>query len=84
MVSFAGSKKKNDDAEARTAGFYEGSSVSPSRISEADERTRLLPPLATGGRDVYLSPDDPAVSSCLSVLERYVATSPLLSYFCQC
>lgn len=53
-----GSRKKNTDTEAATVESNAGSS----RVSEADERTRLLPPPAAGGLEGYLSPDDPAVS----------------------
>lgn len=56
MVSLWGSKK-DDDAEAVSSG---DPSEQP-RLSEANERTRLLPPPA-GGREGFLSPDDPAVS----------------------
>jgi pimeloyl-ACP methyl ester carboxylesterase len=65
MVSLWGTKKKNNDPEGRTTDSPAESSISQPRTSEADERTRLLPPPATGGRDGYLSPDDPAVSSLL-------------------
>jgi hypothetical protein len=57
-----GSRKKNTDTEAATVESNAGSSISQPRASEADERTRLLPPPAAGGLEGYLSPDDPAVS----------------------
>lgn len=70
MASLLGFKKKNADPEDRptTTDSPAESSVSQPRASEADERTRLLPPPATGGRDAYLSPDDPAVSILLPQL----------------
>lgn len=58
--------KPDDDRESRSAGSNADSSISQHRFSEADERTRLLPPPAAGGFRGYLSPDDPAVSSILS------------------
>lgn len=56
MVSLWGSKK-DDGPGAAGPQNGESSDHAPTRRSEADERTRLLPP-APG----YLSPDDPAVS----------------------
>jgi hypothetical protein len=58
MVTLWGSKKNDDDAadEPRSEAYGEA----PPRNSEADERTRLLPPQAR--QDGFLSPDDPAVS----------------------
>lgn len=66
MVSLWGSKK-DEDLEARPPvdenGDGESSGhVSQARISESNERTRLLPPPTAGGREGFLSPDDPAVS----------------------
>ncbi len=61
MVSLWGSKKdENPEADGQNGG-QNGESSDPAsqpRPSEADERTRLLPP----PREGYLSPDDPAVS----------------------
>ncbi|KAL3423560.1 hypothetical protein PVAG01_05307 [Phlyctema vagabunda] len=69
------SAKKDDDPEASPqngegdgngnghgAGRRNGNSSEPAapRLSEADERTHLLP--ASSAHDGYLSPDDPAVS----------------------
>jgi hypothetical protein len=65
MASSTSSRKKKNDPEAGTAGSSAGLGVSQPRASEADERTRLLPPPATGRLQGYLSPDDPAVSSLL-------------------
>lgn len=62
MPSSQSSKNRNTDPESAVARSAADSSISQPRASEADERTRLLPPPATGGRDSYLSPDDPAVS----------------------
>jgi hypothetical protein len=60
MVSLWGSKKDGDlDAVASQNGESSDRVAQP-RLSEADERTRLLPPPP---HEVYLSPDDPAVSS---------------------
>lgn len=59
MVSLWGSKK-NDDPNPPLE--HDDDEAGDSRLSQADERTRLLPPPAQGGRDGYLSPDDPAVS----------------------
>lgn len=58
MVSLWGNKKDDDDVVEHNG---ESGSVRPAqpRVSEADERTRLLPPPVHDG---YLSPDDPAVS----------------------
>jgi hypothetical protein len=58
MVSLWGSKKNDDNAadESRSEAYGDA----PPRASEADERTRLLPPPAR--QDGFLSPDDPAVS----------------------
>lgn len=55
---------KNDDDPDRPVSQNGDSSshVVQPRASEADERTRLLPPPSQG----YLSPDDPAVSSSSS------------------
>lgn len=59
MVSLWGSKK-DDDPDAVASGNGESSErIAQPRLSEADERTRLLPPPS---REGYLSPDDPAVS----------------------
>ena len=59
MVSLWGSKK-DDDPDAAPSGNGESSdrvAHQQPRHSEADERTRLIPPSHEG----YLSPDDPAV-----------------------
>jgi len=69
MVSLWGSKK-DDDAEARTTVSNGESSEQP-RLSEANERTRLLPPPAAG-REGFLSPDDPAVSLICYAYEKSV------------
>lgn len=59
MVSLWGSKK-DDDPEPGVSHDGESSErIAQPRHSEADERTRLLPPPRHEG---YLSPDDPAVS----------------------
>ncbi|RDW67701.1 hypothetical protein BP6252_09097 [Coleophoma cylindrospora] len=56
-----GSKKDDGDdpAKARNGNGDSGEAAAP-RLSEADERTHLLPPAPP--REGYLSPDDPAVS----------------------
>ncbi|PMD51792.1 uncharacterized protein K444DRAFT_669503 [Hyaloscypha bicolor E] len=60
MVSLWGSSKKDDDHEAARSQNGESSEhIAQPRVSEADERTRLLPPQT---HEAYLSPDDPAVS----------------------
>jgi hypothetical protein len=60
MVSLWGTSKKDDDREAAPSRNGESSEhVAHPRASEADERTRLLPPQPHEG---FLSPDDPAVS----------------------
>jgi hypothetical protein len=56
MVSLWGSKKDNDNPADESRSDLQ--SETP-RHSEADERTRLLPPPAR--HDGLLSPDDPAV-----------------------
>lgn len=58
---------KNDDDPDRPVSQNGDSSshVVLPRASEADERTRLLPPPSQG----YLSPDDPAVSSPSSAFQ---------------
>jgi hypothetical protein len=71
MPSSLSSRKKNTDPEAATVGSNAGSNISQPRVSEADERTRLLPPPATGGREGYLSPDDPAVGALISSLKAF-------------
>lgn len=58
MVSLWGSK--TSDSNAAGEPHPEGDGEAPARTSEADERTRLLPPPAR--QDGFLSPDDPAVS----------------------
>ncbi len=65
MVSLWGSKKDEDpEANGQNGGQDGGQNgessnqASQPRLSEADERTRLLP----SHHDGYLSPDDPAVS----------------------
>ncbi len=64
MVSFWGSKK--DDNQDSAAHDSEQSDSPPvPRHSEADERTRLLPPPATVPPAGYLTPDDPAVCSSI-------------------
>jgi len=60
MVSLWGNKK-DDDPESRQFVSNGESSAEP-RISEANERTHLLPPSSAAGREGFLSPDDPAVS----------------------
>lgn len=59
MVSLWGSKK-DEDPEARRP--VSAGQPSEPHLSEADERTHLLPPPTAGGREGFLSPDDPAVS----------------------
>jgi hypothetical protein len=62
MVSLWGSKKDDDPEPAGTQNVESSERIitnQPPRNSEADERTRLLPPPT---REGYLSPDDPAVS----------------------
>jgi hypothetical protein len=58
MVSLWGSKK-DDDAEGAPHNGESSDHIAEPRASEANERTRLLPPQPHDG---YLSPDDPAVS----------------------
>jgi hypothetical protein len=59
MVSLWGSSKKDDGHEAARSQNGESSEhIAQPRVSEADERTRLLPPQT---HEAYLSPDDPAV-----------------------
>jgi len=63
MVSLWGTSKKDDDDQNEGVRPQTGESserTAAPRVSEADERTRLLPPRP---REGYLSPDDPAVSS---------------------
>lgn len=62
MVSLWGSKKGDDSAADGTQHENNGPphEEAASRHSEADERTRLLPPPSR--HDGFLSPDDPAVS----------------------
>ncbi|RFU32008.1 hypothetical protein B7463_g4323, partial [Scytalidium lignicola] len=63
MVSLMGSKKdrKDHDHENNTAqNNHSNNDGPPPSTSEADERTRLLPPQQP--HEGYLSPDDPAVS----------------------
>lgn len=78
MVSLWGSKKDDDpeDTSARPQNGGESSEHAEPRVSEADERTRLLPPPSQG----YLSPDDPAVSS---PPWRMIQFLPLLLNECQ-
>jgi pimeloyl-ACP methyl ester carboxylesterase len=62
MVSLWGSKPDDEhdhDAAASQNGDSNSARQQQPRTSEADERTRLLPPPVQDG---YLSPDDPAVS----------------------
>jgi hypothetical protein len=62
MVSLWGSQKGDEPEAAAPSSPQEAESsgyVAP-RESEADERTRLIPPPA----HAYLSPDDPAVGFC--------------------
>jgi len=56
--------KKDDDPEDRpvVSNGDSSDSVSQPRPSETNERTRLLPPPSAGGREGFLSPDDPGVS----------------------
>jgi len=54
-----GNKKDDDDEQADEATPTNGERQP--RQAEVDERSRLLPPPATG-REGYLDPDDPAVS----------------------
>jgi hypothetical protein len=83
MVSLWGSKKDDDPEPAGTQNGESSERIAehqPPRLSEADERTRLLLPPTSGG---YLSPDDPAVSAvavhyCLLLLTqptRYLHTT---------
>ncbi|TAQ86518.1 hypothetical protein B7494_g5134 [Chlorociboria aeruginascens] len=61
MVSLWGKKDDDQVADATRNGDYnERNVVVQPRESEADERTRLLPPPSS--REGFLSPDDPAVS----------------------
>jgi hypothetical protein len=55
--------KKDDDPEDRqvVSNGDSSDSVSQPRPSETNERTRLLPPPSAGGREGFLSPDDPGV-----------------------
>jgi len=63
MVSLWGSKKDDDSESGRALIEEEGNdNVAQSRLSESNERTRLLPPPAATGREGFLDPDDPAVS----------------------
>jgi len=59
MVSLWGSKKDDDPEGAAPQNGESSEHFVQPRISEANERTRLLPPPSQEG---YLSPDDPAVS----------------------
>lgn len=56
-----GNNKRDDDDEPVSHNGDSASHVVQPR--DVDERTRLLPPPSQG----YLSPDDPAVSSFLSL-----------------
>jgi hypothetical protein len=72
MVSLWGSKKGDDPEGAAQNGESGGQHVVQPRVSEADERTRLLPPPSQEG---YLSPDDPAVSPSSLVLSNDLKSS---------
>lgn len=64
MTSLWGSKKQDDDEPVADSRNGESSEHAPApRLSEADERTRLLP--TAPNHNSYLSPDDPAVSPYL-------------------
>jgi hypothetical protein len=60
MVSLWGNKKDDDPESRRVLATDEEDPAQP-RISESNERTRLLPPPTAGGREGFLDPDDPAV-----------------------
>ena len=81
MVSLWGSKKDDDPEPAGTQNGESSDRIitnQPPRLSEADERTRLLPPPT---REGYLSPDDPAVSYALHISSDpsfVLCASPLL------
>lgn len=73
MVSLWGSKQdgeqgEDDENQNQPGAPDENEHSRPAshsrRQADPDERTRLLPPPAHGG---YLSPDDPAVSTPLSL-----------------
>lgn len=71
MVSLWGSK--NDDDAVRNGDaplLHDDAETSTPRRSEADERTRLLPPPPQGHAG-YLSPDDPAVCLCAVMCSSY-------------
>lgn len=71
--------KKDDDPDSRRGVAADEEEGSQSRISDSNERTRLLPPPSTG-RDGFLDPDDPAVSSqpALSHTHIYIKELPFL------
>ena len=76
MGSLWGSKKDDDreDTSVRPQNGESSEHAEP-RASEANERTRLLPPPSQG----YLSPDDPAVStSSLSCVCKIIQVIILL------
>jgi len=60
MVSLWGSKKDDHPEDDHSQNGDSSEPLAQPRVSEANERTRLLPPPPHEG---YLSPDDPAVSS---------------------
>jgi len=61
MGIWGGAKKDDDPEDVSIRNNGERSIPNQPREVEADERTNLLPPPATG-REGFLSPDDPAVS----------------------
>lgn len=79
MVSLWGSKKDDDNVadQPRYANNGEAHGEPAPRVSEADERTRLLPPPAR--HDGFLSPDDPAVSNHSRVSRTELIYKPQVS-----
>jgi pimeloyl-ACP methyl ester carboxylesterase len=79
MVSLWASKKDDDNVadQPRYANNGEAHGEPAPRVSEADERTRLLPPPAR--HDGFLSPDDPAVSNHSRVSRTELIYKPQVS-----
>ena len=76
MVSLWGSKKNDDpgDTSAQPQNGQSSSDYAEPRPSDANERTRLLPPPSQG----YLSPGDPAVS-----VHSFAEIISIVILFCQ-
>ncbi|KAI9745223.1 MAG: hypothetical protein M1818_001501 [Claussenomyces sp. TS43310] len=62
MVSLWSTKQNDDPSPPLHHDPDEAGEAPPRNSTTMDERTRLLPPPSQGGREGFLSPDDPAVS----------------------